>query len=249
MTSYTGYDLESGTENAQLFESRKLDTAERHIRQGFIQKVYGLLGCQLLVTTLGAAPFMLMKPQAEYFVAHNQWLIWLSLALQFGILFGLMCFPQVMKKYPQNYIVLGVFTLIQTLLVGVIILAYPPFLVLTALGMTVALVLALSLFACQTKYDFTGFGPYLFVYGMCLMGFGLLLFFFQSRMMHLVYTVLCVALFATYLIFDTQLIVGGKHRRSQEMSIDDYCFAALMLYVDIIQLFLQILDLLGQADR
>ena len=32
--------------------------------------------------------------------------------------------------------------------------------VLLAMGITVAVVVVLTIFACQTKYDFTGFGPY-----------------------------------------------------------------------------------------
>jgi protein lifeguard len=52
-------------------------------------------------------------------------------------------------------------------------------------------------------------------------------------------------LFSVYIVYDTQLIVGGEHRKLS-FSIDDYAFAALMLYVDIIQLFLSILELFGE---
>jgi hypothetical protein len=43
-----------------------------------------------------------------------------------------------------------------------------------------------------------------------------------------------------YLVYDTQLIVGGNHRKHQ-FSIDDYAMAAICLYIDIIQLFLMFL--------
>ena len=57
-------------------------------------------------------------------------------------------------------------------------------------------------------------------------------------------------LFAAYLVYDTQIIVGGKKR---ELDIDEYIFgnliiiynlASLMLYLDIINMFIYILDLL-----
>merc|ERR1719161_1133696 len=40
---------------------------------------------------------------------------------------------------------------------------------------TAIVVFALSLFACQTKYDFTGFGPYFIVGTLVLLSFGFML--------------------------------------------------------------------------
>jgi len=52
-------------------------------------------------------------------------------------------------------------------------------------------------------------------------------------------------LFSFYIVYDTQLIAGGAHRE-YGFSVDDYAFAALNLYVDIIRLFLKLLSLLGK---
>ena len=54
-----------------------------------------------------------------------------------------------------------------------------------------------------------------------------------------------VFVFGIYLIVDTQMIVGGKH---VELSVDEYVLAAMLLYVDIVQIFLYILRLLGNRD-
>ena len=45
--------------------------------------------------------------------------------------------------------------------------------------------------------------------------------------------------------FDTQLIMGGK---KYEISPEDYVFAAMMLYVDIIYIFLYLLALFGGSN-
>lgn len=47
-----------------------------------------------------------------------------------------------------------------------------------------------------------------------------------------------------YLVFDTQLILGGKHRK-YEVSAEEYVFAALNLYLDVVSLFLLLLQLIG----
>ena len=46
-----------------------------------------------------------------------------------------------------------------------------------------------------------------------------------------------------YLIIDTQLIMGG---RNKELTLDNYVLGAVMLYIDIVQLFLQLLRILGE---
>jgi len=55
-----------------------------------------------------------------------------------------------------------------------------------------------------------------------------------------------IGVISLYLIYDTQLICGGKHGRANQISMDDYIFAAIMLYLDILILFLEILKLLGK---
>ena len=52
----------------------------------------------------------------------------------------------------------------------------------------------------------------------------------------------CVVLGGFFLLIDTQRIVGGRHH---ELSIDDYVIGALVLYMDIIYIFIYMLKLLG----
>jgi hypothetical protein len=49
--------------------------------------------------------------------------------------------------------------------------------------------------------------------------------------------------FGIYLVIDTQLIIGG---RRLAISMDDYVVGALILYMDIIQIFLYLLQLFGR---
>ncbi len=78
----------------------------------------------------------------------------------------------------------------------------------------------------------------------CLTTFIIILnvFFIQSQAISIVLAIIIGAVYSIYLIIDTQLIIGG---RNQELSLDNYILGAAMLYIDIIQLFLQILRLLG----
>jgi FtsH-binding integral membrane protein len=51
-----------------------------------------------------------------------------------------------------------------------------------------------------------------------------------------------IFIYSLYIIYDTQLIIGQV---GCEYNIDDYCLAALNLYIDIIYLFIKILQLIG----
>ncbi|KNC83178.1 hypothetical protein SARC_04564 [Sphaeroforma arctica JP610] len=65
--------------------------------------------------------------------------------------------------------------------------------------------------------------------------------------MDLVYSSCGALLFSFYIIYDTQMIVGGEHKL--QISSEEYVFAALTLYLDVINLFIFILRLLGSGNR
>ena len=128
-------------------------------------------------------------------------------------------------------------------MVGSITVFYDIKEVLMAMGITVALVLALSIFAMQTKFDITSKGGYLFAACFVLMLFGIL--FVVNYTIYLVYCCFAVLLFSLYIIYDIQLIMGD---RKYGYSQDSYIPAAINLYMDIINIFLILLSLLGLSD-
>jgi FtsH-binding integral membrane protein len=67
-------------------------------------------------------------------------------------------------------------------------------------------------------------------------------FFIHSEFLTILIAVAIGSIYSIYLIIDTQLILGG---RKSELTLDNYVLGAAMLYIDIIQLFLQILKILG----
>ena len=62
--------------------------AAKHIRLGFLRKVYTLLAVQLIMTTI-IAGVCLMTPEIKGFVHSNPWLIMVNFILSIGFLIGL----------------------------------------------------------------------------------------------------------------------------------------------------------------
>ncbi|CAB4009850.1 lifeguard 1-like [Paramuricea clavata] len=149
------------------------------------------------------------------------------------------------RKFPHNIILLGLFTLCEGFLLGAAASTYDADAVLIAAGITTAVVLAITLFSFQTKYDFTMMGGMLFVALIILILFGFLSIFFYSRILQLVYACLGALIFSMYLVYDTQIMMGGGKRYA--LSPEEYVFAALNLYLDIINLFIFILQIVSAA--
>lgn len=95
----------------------------------------------------------------------------------------------------------------------------------------------------QTKWDFTTCGGILFVAVIVLFIFGIISIIFPNKVLSMVYASIGALIFCCYLVFDVQLMMGGKHKYS--ISPEEYIFAALNLYLDIINIFLYLLQIVG----
>lgn len=211
-------------------------------RIGFIRKVYGILATQLLVTAL-ITLIPTLSAEARLWIAANRAVFWTMFAISIVIQCVLLCCMRVSRRVPINYILLLVFTLCEAYTVAFICTQYPADIVCLAAFMTAAVVISLSLYALYTKNDFTIFGGSLYILTAVLLMCSLALILLpRNHFLTILYSALGVIIFGFYLIFDTQLVAGGGR---YELTEDDYIVGALILYLDIIMLFLHILKLLG----
>ena len=193
----------------------------------------------------------------SYVRGEGVWVYYSSLGVSLVCIISLACCSDVRRKFPVNFIFLGIFTLCEGLMLGTISSYYDVDAVLIAVLITAAVTLALTVFALQTKIDFTVCG------GDDLLGSDLalthcvnsgLLFavlivfiiavFLFSFLARTKWTMIGIGIggaliFSCYLIYDTQLMMGGKHKYS--LSPEEYIFAALNIYLDVVNLFIYIL--------
>ena len=107
---------------------------------------------------------------------------------------------------------------------------------------TTGVFLGLTLFTLQSKYDFSGMGPWLFGGLIALVMTGFVGVFFPfGKTMDLVYAAGGTLLFSGYVVYDTYLI-------NARLSPDEYIMGAISLYLDFINLFLNILRLLSNSQ-
>lgn len=147
------------------------------------------------------------------------------------------------KSYPTNLLFLTGFTALEAYAISVVTSFYQSRIVLQAVLITAGIFVALTLFACQTKYDFTSWMPYLFggIWALIMFGF-VAAFFPHNNTVELAYSGIAALIFSAYILVDTQLVLKHYH-------VEEEIAAAISLYLDIINLFLSILRILNNQQN
>lgn len=232
-------DSPEGIFGASAEDDFKYDTVvsgcELSVRQAFIRKVYTLLFFQLLITSVIGA-FINLNDAVKDFALTNIWLFFVSVVGSFVFLIA--AYIQ-SKKYPVNLVLLTFFTLFEGYTIGVATSLYDTNIVLEALTITLIIFVGLTLFALQSKYDFTSWVGVLNTTLFALIGISFIWFFFTpSNTAELVYSSIGAIVFSGYILVDTQLVL-------RKFNIEEEIPAAISLYLDIINLFLNILRILA----
>ena len=233
----------------ESYEIMDEDISEQQIQQsirlGFIRKVYGIISFQLLITTI-VVYFSIYNQFLNRFMISNPGFNYLCF---FGVLFTeipIFCCPSVASKVPLNYVLLLIFTLCESYLVAYMTLIYEPLSVLMCAGITLALVLGLTLYAIFTKTDMTLWGGGLVCLSVIFFILSLIGIFYRSLFYQTLLNCCGLFLFSLYLMYDTQLVIG---KNKILISTDQYIIGALMIYIDIISIFIKILLLLGKKKK
>lgn len=148
-------------------------------------------------------------------------------------------------KYPANYQLLFAFTFFMSLDIGAVCSIYNSAglgeVILEALFITVALFGGLSLYTFWSGRDFSFMYGFLFGSLCALVAVGLLGLIFPALVNNIVYPLAGSLIFCGYIVYDTWKL-------TKVFGYDDYIIAAIELYLDIINLFLYILELLGRSS-
>uniref|UniRef100_A0A8C4IGU6 Transmembrane BAX inhibitor motif containing 1a n=1 Tax=Dicentrarchus labrax TaxID=13489 RepID=A0A8C4IGU6_DICLA len=184
------------------------------------------------------------------FVQRNQAIYWASYAVYFITHIVLVCCKGPRRKFPWNIILLSIFTLALSYMTGSISSYYDTKAVFLALGITAVVCIAVTVFCFQTKVDFTKCQGLFCVLGIVVFVTGIIttivLSFKYILWLHMLYAALGAIAFTMFLAYHTQLLIGN---RKHSISPEEYVFAALSIYVDIIQIFLFLLQIIGASTK
>ncbi len=196
----------------------------------FIKKVYSLLAMSMGTAAIGAyfgsGPLLLL-------VAPNMMLFFiLQIALIFFASFAA-------RKPGLNMVALFSFTTVSGLTLGPLLYQVGPSIAAEAFALTAITFAGLSMYVVYSKKDFSFMSGFLMTGLIVLVVGGLLnMFFIQSGMMHFVMSGASVLLFSGFILYDTSNIL-------RYYGTDEYVSATLALYLDVLNLFIALLSILG----
>lgn len=230
-------DLESGSSG--LYPGISED--ENVLRWAFIRKVYGILSVQVILTM--AVVLVVANSSTIQGLVFSSPLSLFALAIiPFVVLCALSAYHQ---SHPTNLILLGLFTVSMSLTVGLACAFTPMQITLEALALTAIVTVGLTAYtfwAARRGHDFSFLGPMLFAALLVLVFWSFIqLFFPLGRSGLVVYSLLASLVFALYIVFDMDNLI-------KRYSVDEYVWASVAIYLDVINLFLNILTLLRETQ-
>ena len=199
----------------------------------FVKQTYQLFAGSLLAATVGAYVGIstLGAIVAQFYIGF--------VILEFALLFGLF-FTK--TKPGINLFMLFAFTFVSGLTLTPIlsrVLGMPggAAIVAQAFLLTTAIFGIMSIFALRTKKDLASMGKMLFIALIVVVIGSLINLFLGSPILQVIIAGVSAILFSIFIAYDTQNIVRGLY--------DSPVTAAVSLYLDFLNLFVSLLQLLG----
>ena len=158
------------------------------------------------------------------------------------------------RKTPHNYILLFIFTVCESYMVAGLTARYERNTVIAAGATTALVAVSLTIYAMFTKVRLEIFYAMVFVIYLAMLPMMILCFILRLPALHIIYCALGLIMYSLFLIIDTIQICKSvelekKHGPAGlQMTFDDYVIGALNLYLDIIMIFIYLLNIFGSRE-
>ena len=214
--------------------------------RSFIAAVYRWMFLGLLVTA-GVALLVSSSPEILEVVVLNRWVFYGLMIAEFGLVIAISSMLPRLSAASAG----GLFLLYSALngaTLSVILLMYTGNSVALAFGITAGTFGAMSVYGTVTKRDLTNWSSFLTMGLFGVVIAGLVNMFLRSSAMQFVISCAAVVVFTGLTAYDTQKLrayarAGGSTAAGAPIG------GALSLYLDFINLFLAVLQLLGGRRR
>lgn len=238
--------------------------SDKEIRMKFIQKVYSIFALQVLATILLTGFLFKFSKILHFFRRNFQIIGAFSMLVSMLTNMALVNSSYLRHTFPMNIILLVLSTISQAIPVGIFASFFDPLTVCLGSMHTLTIFAALTVYAWQPnpRWDLSTHGQWLLVaLSSIVIAFPLL----QQIGLPIrdnIRAAMLAMVFGAYVVYDTQRIVGNVgpdlfesgnrynstvRRKKSEITPDDYILAALLLYEDILGMFIEILKFLAHT--
>jgi FtsH-binding integral membrane protein len=203
-------------------------------RATLVRRTYSLVLVSVLVTMVGAS-FGLSQPRLMQAVAEHPFIAF------FCSLAPLLLATRKKAEFPMNIGLVLLFNFVMGVIISPALYIYgrqQPGLIGQAAVLTLGAFGILTLYAFVSRRDFSAWGSFLIVGLFVLIGTSILNFFIGNATADLWLAGVAVLLFSGLLVFDTW-------RLRNQYGPDEYVGAAVNIYLDLLNMFMAILRIMG----
>lgn len=206
------------------------------VRHRVLRNTYWLLALSMIPTILGS--WLGLQVHFSLFETSPFIGFILFLAIAFGFFYAI----EKTKNSSTGVAVLLGFTFFMGLMLSRMLEQILHFsngssLIMTAFGGTAAIFAVMATVASTSKRDFSGMSSWLFAGVMIILLAGIANIFLQMPVLQIVISAIAVAIFSAYILYDVQRIINGGET--------NYISATLAIYLDLYNIFVNLLSLLG----
>ena len=203
-------------------------------RATLVRRTYALVLVSVIVTMAGAT-FGLSQPRLLQFAAAHPFIMF------FITLAPLLLATRKKAEFPMNIGLVLLFNFVMGVFISPTLFIYgrqQPGVIGQAAVLTIGAFGILTMYAFVSRRDFSAWGSFLIVGLWVLIGTMFLNFFFQNNTVSLWLASVSVLLFSGLLVFDTW-------RLRNFYGPDEYVGAAVQIYLDLLNMFMAILRIMG----
>jgi len=205
-------------------------------RNRVLRNTYWLLALSMIPTVLGA--WLGVQFHLSLFAGSPMIGFVVFMAVAFGFFYAI----EKTKNSGLGVVVLLGFTFFMGLMLSRLIEYTLGFsngaqLIMTAFGGTALIFGVMATVATVSKRDFSGMSKWLFAGVLVIIVASLANIFLQLPALQLTISVVAIAIFSAYILFDVQQVINGGET--------NYISATLAIYLDVYNVFVNLLSILG----
>ncbi|WP_160999409.1 Bax inhibitor-1/YccA family protein [Ligilactobacillus salivarius] len=209
----------------------------------FMTKMYGFMAGAVAMSAITAYLISnVYRVQALTFFANNRWAIWGILILQVVLVMSMSFKAD--RSPAMSLTGLGLYSVLEGLFFGLIVQVYSSQDVTMAFVSATVIFIVLALMGTNTKKDLSGIGRQAMAALIALIIVIIINIFLKSSIITLAFSFIGVIIFAALIAWDSQrfrqmYIQYGNQVNATNLAI----MGALQLYLDFVNLFIQLLNI------
>lgn len=212
----------------------------------FLTKMYGWMSIAVLISAVTAYYFGNVLNRSV--LVQNRWLMWGSLILWF--IMPLIISVQAMKRPTLSFVILMLYSVISGVFFSSIFVTYTGTSIAAAFLFSSVIFITMTIYGLVTKRNLARLGAQALAALIALIVAMVINLFLHSSLITLMFSFIAVIIFTILTAYDTQRSKNMYNQYAGQVSENGLAvYGALQLYLDFVNLFLNLLSIFGYGDN